>query len=145
MSSRWTQRLQASAAGILCLTFCAGLGTPDRAIANDELRDHTAGAGEWRTEGRAARATQDWQLNVAREGDIISGTIVLGDSPLARTGTVHVRVRGNTLTGSIRADDGRHVARIFGQIDETGMRGTYRDRTGETGTWHAASLTDLSR
>lgn len=121
----------------LSLVFMIGASVVDAA---DPPQSAVASAGEWRTEGRAARASQDWQLDVRRDGDKLTGTIILGDSPLARVGKVDAHIRGNIIRGSIRGEDGRHVARIFGQIDETGLRGTYRDRTGETGTWSAAAL-----
>ena len=73
-----------------------------------------------------------------RDGEQLDGTLVLANSPLARTARVRAHIRGNAITGAVLAGDGRHVARIYGQIDDGGLRGTYRDRTGETGAWSAA-------
>jgi len=67
--------------------------------------------GSWKADGRSGSAAQHWQLDLVRDGNRLDGTLVLANSPLAR---------------------------IYGQIDDGGLRGTYRDRTGETGTWSAA-------
>jgi len=69
------------------------------------------------------------------EDGSIHGRISLGDSPLARSGNVEGWIRGKRVIGTIRGDSGRRIARFKGRVTPRGIRGTYRDRTGEAGTW----------
>lgn len=92
-------------------------------------------AGDWATEGRLHRASQRWQLDLVRKGDVVRGTIDVADSPLVSRGAVQGRVRGRRIEGRIADESGAPVARFHGLITPSGMSGTWRDRTGDSGTW----------
>lgn len=110
------------------LSFEAAAMQPLRA---SELR----GAGSWKTDRIAQRPSQRWDLDLKRDGNRVSGTIDLTDSPLADRGFVEGYVSGARIDGRISDQIGRLVARFRGTIEDGAMSGTYRDRTGESGTW----------
>jgi hypothetical protein len=96
------------------------------------------GGGSWRGEGRAAaRPAQRWDVDLTRADDgTIGGVVTLTGSPLAQRGVVSGRIDGRRVTGSIADPEGNHVATFIGTLTPAGgMRGTYQDRTGETGRW----------
>lgn len=94
------------------------------------------GNGGWRTDGKSAQPTQRWSLQVTRGSDnSINGRVTLNGSPLASAGTIHGHIIGSSVAGTITGDDGKQVATFQGTVSSSGMSGTYRDRTGEAGSW----------
>ncbi len=93
------------------------------------------GDGQWKTSARGATAARGWDVQLRRAGNELAGQIVLDDSPLGRVGTERARIHSSRVEGSIRGEDGRHLARLWGRVSGDTMSGGYRDRTGETGTW----------
>lgn len=112
----------------------SGSGELKPAIRADELR----GGGSWKTDGRGARSAQQWELDLQRAGERLTGSIRIADSPLLETGAVSARIRGTRVSGVILDGAGSEVAQFEGAVRRDGMSGTYRDRTGESGewTWH---------
>jgi hypothetical protein len=105
--------------------------------ARPEIRQHRIqGGGSWRGRGRKPRLRQRWSLDVARDdAGRIQGNLVVGDSPLLKTGRVEGVIHGRRVTGAIAGERGESIAKFYGIITDDGVRGTYVDRTGETGEW----------
>ena len=94
------------------------------------------GGGSWRSDGRAARTAQRWDLQLSRgAGDALTGRVTLQDSPLLSTGTVHARIVGRNVAGFVADEAGNRALTFRGTIEADRMSGTYTDRTGETGAW----------
>jgi hypothetical protein len=94
------------------------------------------GAGAWQTDGKSAKTTQRWSLDVKRADDnSLSGRVTFADSPLMQSGNLKGQIVGNLVTGSMSDDDGNFVATFNGQMNKSGFTGSYTDRTGETGAW----------
>jgi len=115
----------------LSLVAAPALGTADE---QREARSVTV-FGDWKTDGMLRRASQRWDLDLVRDGDVVRGTIDVADSPLVSRGAVQGRVRGRRIEGRIADESGAPVARFHGLITPSGMSGTWRDRTGDSGTW----------
>jgi len=95
-----------------------------------------AGGGAWQTDGLAGRAAQRWDLQLTRgAGGALTGPVTLHGSPLLTTGTVHARIVGRTVSGSVADAAGNRALTFQGTVDADRMHGTYTDRTGETGAW----------
>lgn len=95
------------------------------------------GGGRWSSEGNAPDDSRRWHLDVQRAGDgALSGRVDLSGSPLAAAGNVVGKVDGRRVYGTILDDTGQEIATFHGVANPSGMHGTYRDRTGETGRWH---------
>lgn len=93
------------------------------------------GAGAWQTDGAERRASERWQLDLRRDGHRLTGTVLLSGSPLGSQGNVDGEIDGNRVAGTIVSAAGDDLATFRGVLTENGLRGTYRDRTGERGTW----------
>ena len=94
------------------------------------------GAGGWKTDAKAVRPTQRWNLDVARGDDnSIRGRVRVADSPLLSAGNVEGQITGRSVSGTISDDDGHQIATFQATITRTGISGTYTDQTGETGQW----------
>ena len=124
----------ASSAVILMALLQVSLPSPGFG-AEDQAARTVIASGDWRTEGRLRRASQRWDLDLVRKGDAVRGTIDVADSPLVSRGAVQGRVRGRRIEGRIADESGAPVARFHGLITPNGMSGTWRDRTGDSGTW----------
>ncbi len=59
----------------------------------------------------------------------------LSGSPLGSQGNVEGEIDGNRVAGTIVSAAGDDLATFRGVLSETGLHGSYRDRTGESGTW----------
>lgn len=91
--------------------------------------------GSWKVD-KADRAHHAWKLDVRREADDrIAGRVDLGTSALARYGNVAGTIRGSVVSGQISDDSGVKIATFRGEVDSDGIRGTYVDRSGESGAW----------
>jgi hypothetical protein len=124
------------AESLTVLMILSQLSVPAVGFGSDELPERTVSAsGDWETEGRLRRASQRWDLDLVRKGDVVRGTIDVADSPLVSRGAVQGRVRGRRIEGRIADESGAPVARFRGLITPTGMSGAWRDRTGDSGTW----------
>jgi hypothetical protein len=93
--------------------------------------------GGWKTDGKAQRSAQRWNLDVQRsDDDSIRGRISVADSPLFTDGNVEGKIDGRIVTGTISDDQGNQIATFTGIVTENGMSGKYTDRTGEVGEWN---------
>ena len=108
------------------------------------VRDHPVltstearGDGDWKTDGRTQKATQRWDLDLTRAEDgSVSGEITVADSPLLANGSVQGRMDGRRISGVILDEAGDRAASFEGTVGpDQVLRGTYTDRTGETGEW----------
>jgi len=94
------------------------------------------GAGAWKTDGKAQRPAQQWDIDVTRSDDnSIRGRISVADSPLFTAGNVEGKIEGQTISGTISDDGGNQIATFSGTVTPTEMSGSYRDLTGEVGRW----------
>ena len=94
------------------------------------------GSGDWKTSGEAKRAPQRWNLDAVRFGkDSIGGRITVTDSPLLTAGNVEGKVSGSAVSGTIADDAGDVVITFRGNITQTGISGSYPERTGGVGEW----------
>lgn len=121
-----------------CLLF------PTAIAFAQELADHPVltattihGDGAWKSDDKAAKAAQRWDLTLSRASDnSVSGHITVADSPLLTNGTIEGRLDGRRLSGIIFDETGNHAASFEGRVGaDRVLRGTYVDRTGETGEW----------
>lgn len=104
----------------------------DAALARPVIR----GAGPWGASGGRRQGRERWQLDVHRGDDCsIAGRVALSGSPLASAGNVQGQIEGRRVWGSIVDDQGALIADFTGMVTATGLTGSYRDRTGETGRW----------
>jgi hypothetical protein len=116
----------------------AGLGAVASVAAEPAtafVEGRAAGDGGWKRDGTASRSTSHLSVDLVRDGNRISGSVDLTGSPLADRGVVSGAVRGDRVRGSIVSPEGEPIASFSGTIAADGMAGTYRDRTGEQGTW----------
>ncbi len=128
------------AAGIRAMILAAAVLAAASAGAQNAPQAITArevhGGGDWKTDGKAHRGAQRWNLDVHRGDDnAIRGRITVADSPLLSTGNVEGKIDGRIISGTISDDDGNQIATFSGMISGTGMSGKYTDRTGEVGEW----------
>lgn len=94
------------------------------------------GDGDWQTRGVSKSAGRQWHLDLQRgPDDTLTGRVQLQGSPLGSAGTLHARIDGTHLSGTITGDDGQTIAKVQGELTKEGFRGTYTDRTGEVGDW----------
>ena len=126
---------------ILAMAMLTGLGS---VVVAQSSRDHpiltstnVRADGGWKTEGRAEKVTQRWDLSLTRAEDgSVSGQIAVADSPLLANGTVRGRMDGRRISGVILDESGNRAASFEGTVGaDQILRGTYTDRTGETGEW----------
>jgi hypothetical protein len=94
------------------------------------------GGGDWTPTGNKRRASQRWSvtLSCGEDGDL-QGSVLIENSPLLKSGLVRGSMRGRHLSGTIADAGGTVVAEFRGVVSIDGVRGTYTDRTGETGDW----------
>ena len=112
--------------------------TPEWLCKEDEaIRAHRLnGSGRWAAAGNKRGSLQRWSLNVERDDDgKLDGTVVIDNSPLLKSGVVGGSMHGRHLSGTIGDASGAEIAEFRGVIAPDGVRGTYTDRTGETGEW----------
>jgi len=94
------------------------------------------GKGNWRAAGEGQRAVQRWSLDVERDDDGgITGSVVVDDSPLLVHGRVHGKINGRHVSGTISDPEGGDAVRFWGTVRGNTLRGTFTDRTGESGEW----------
>ncbi len=128
---RWSLWVLAAALTLAAASASAQTSTTS-AITSTSLE----GGGDWRTDGRAAKPAQQWTIQLLHSADnALRGRISVAGSPLLDGGNVEGAISGATVSGTISDDEGNRVARFEGKVTASGMSGTYRDRTGETGTW----------
>lgn len=127
---------------LLAIGFVIAL--PGAVHSQSAARDHpiltsttARGDGGWKTDGLTEKVTQRWDLSLRRGADgSISGQISVDDSPLLATGTVQGRLDGRRISGVILDEAGNRAASFEGNVGaDRVLRGTYTDRTGETGEW----------
>jgi hypothetical protein len=98
--------------------------------------DALRAGGSWKTAGARRRPLQRWSLDVVRaEGGDLTGYVVIDDSPLLTRGRVRGRLDGDTVSGIITDPKGDEAVRFTGAVVGGRLRGTFVDRTGETGEW----------
>lgn len=116
--------------------LCPGSVLPQSALPLRVSTD-VRGAGGWQPDGKVARPSQGWSLDVKRSPDgSLTGRVTLSDSPLMQSGNLKAQILGTLLSGTISDDDGKQVATVQGKLSPSGIDGNYTDRTGETGSWH---------
>lgn len=118
------------------IAFGAGSGHAEQ--QKEFLDSRTVGDGVWQRDvrqGVSVKPAAHLGVDLVREGDRISGTVDLTGSPLADRGVVSGTVRGGHVRGTIHSEAGDSIASFSGTVTDDGMSGSYRDRTGETGTW----------
>jgi hypothetical protein len=124
---------------VLALTSSSAAAEPPQWIGKGRPMIETQrldGNGSWVPIGKKRRASQRWILSVDRDDDgKLHGSVAIADSPLARSGVVRGSMRGRHVSGTIADSRGRHIAEFRGVASADGVRGTYTDRTGETGDW----------
>lgn len=107
------------------------LGAP-AAITAQDIR----GGGGWKTDGKGPAPTQRWGSQITRGPDnSLTGRVTLNGSPLANAGNVHGQIVGTNASGTLTDDAGQQIATFVGTVTQSGLSGTYTDRTGETGSW----------
>ena len=105
----------------------------DRARINEH---RLKGNGRWTPKGSKRTALQRWSLSVDRDDEgRLDGVVTIDDSPLLKSGVVRGWMRDHHLSGMIVDPSGNDVAEFRGVVSAEGVRGTYTDRTGETGDW----------
>ncbi len=123
---------------LMALTLLGATATAQQ-FADHPLLTTTSvrGDGAWKADGRAAKTTQRWDLSMTRKADgSVSGRITVVDSPLLTNGSIEGRLDGRRLSGVILDEGGNRAASFDGSVGaDRIMRGTYTDRTGETGEW----------
>ena len=121
------------------LSSVAVLAEPPEWLGKEraQLKAHDLnGSGSWTPGGKQRRSLQRWSLRVERDDEGgLHGTVVVNDSPLLSSGVVRGALRGQHLSGTIADTSGNRIAEFRGIISAGGVRGTYTDRTGETGDW----------
>ena len=129
-------RLRAALGAVgLVASLCIAT-TAVRADTSPALVDgRAAGNGGWQRNGAASPSAAHLSVDLVRDGDRLSGTVDLAGSPLADRGLVSGTVRRDRVRGAIHSPAGAPIASFSGTVSRSGMSGTYRDRTGETGTW----------
>lgn len=101
------------------------------------IREHRLkGDGRWTPKGSRRTALQRWSLSVDFDDEgRLDGVVTIDDSPLLKSGVVRGWMRGHHLSGTILDASGKDIAEFRGVVSADGVRGTYTDRTGETGDW----------
>lgn len=109
-------------------------------FGGDRVGVSVRGDGGWKTDGKAQRAAQRWNIDLKRlEDDTLTGLVTIEDSPLMHDGTLAGKIEGGRVSGTIQDDKGLHVATFVGTANGSGgFRGSYEDRTGEVGDWEWA-------
>jgi hypothetical protein len=93
-------------------------------------------SGRWKPHRSAESPLRRWSLQLRRRsGGEVRGRLLLLGSPLANAGDLAARIEGERVSGEITGPRGEVIARFEGRVSDEQMQGTYRDRTGETGTW----------
>jgi len=138
MSSRVGNRLLIAgltvAFGVLSMAYAQQTPAPTpEATAGTEVHQSS---GAWNTEGRMPKPVQQWTLNVMRTPDnAIRGRISVSGSPIISEANVEGRISGFDISGTLSDDKGRQLASFRGTVSSTTASGTYKDYTGEEGTW----------
>jgi hypothetical protein len=107
----------------------SGIGAPAAQAAGQR-------AGRWQPHGRPESPLRRWSLQVRqlRTGTLRGAVLLLG-SPLATAGQLSARIDGEHVSGEITGPRGDVIVHFEGRIGAGRIHGTYRDRTGETGSW----------
>lgn len=93
------------------------------------------GQGVRRHSHKDDRLTQRRQLDVLRTDDnTIRGRVFVSDSLLIEVADLEGHIMGSRVTGRIVDDEDNRLADFTGTITPKGIRGSYKDRTGEVGS-----------
>jgi len=130
-------------ATILTMILNVTLAVPGHVWADDAVASEPAiraaeihGGGDWQKRGVSKSAGRQWHLDLQRAPDgTLTGWVDLQGSPLGSGGTLHAKLDGTRLSGTITGNDGQTIAKVQGELTKQGFRGTYTDRTGEVGDW----------